>query len=243
MIGYKILTENNFSPIIRSSNPVLPVGFTLPYTLPKVKLDMSDAECGEGWNFSKTIKEAFDICRIVGRYGIHNIYKVEGSADSIIRGNKIRCSQLTILDRISSEELEEPNDKNKELFEWLYLKRETESKEIIKEEFLKTLEIKKLKFDVEFFTLDNFNDYYKNYYNYYNCNNFYNNNYAYYKDYYYYYRYRYYYYIIESFFESNIAFRKSLIKAYKYGMRKIKFIEKEMKILIFTKTNLPSFDD
>ena len=218
---------------------------------------MSDKECGEGWNFSKTIKEAFKISRIVGHYGIHNIYKVEGSADSIIREDKIRCSQLTILDKISLEELEEPNDKNKELFEWLYLKRETESKEIIKEELLKTLEIKKLKFDVEFFSLDNYNDYYYNNYFYYyyynnliiiiifsyydnNHNNYYydNNHFNYY--YYYYYHFNY---ILESLFEPNTAFRKSLIKAYKYGMRKIKFIEKEKKILIFTKTNLPSVDD
>jgi len=225
MNGYKVLTQDNVPPI-QGGKPLFPLNATYPIVLPKVDLDISEEDCASGWNFCADTKTTLSVTKITGKFGLNNrIYKVTGSSDSIIRKNKIRCSQLTINSLVTDFEefklVEEPSNKQKELFEWFNLTRKPINNLIIKTCLLKTLKIKDMS-DWSVVIHNNYNNYNYNYYN--NYNNYYNN----------YNNYNscnyYYYWISESLLELNPNFRKSMILAYIYGMQQIRF-ESDKKIL------------
>jgi len=241
MKGFKILTEDYRSPI-QGGKPLLTSTTKLPFTLPKVELDTSDNECGAGWNFCKTIPQAIKIAKLVNRYGLNKIYEVEGSKDSIVRDSKCRCSELTLVSQVTKCDFE-PNGKNAELQEWLDLEEKEENKQEIEKSLLETLKIKGLDdWIVEFKEKV---DYYNNYNNY---NNYYNNYYNYYNNYYYnynYYNYNYYNnydynYIAKSLFEPNTNYRTELINAYVHQMRQLRFDINNKKLLVWTKSQLPT---
>jgi len=49
--GYKVLTHD-YRPPIQGGEPLLTANTPLPFTLPKIKLDESDNECGHsGWHY------------------------------------------------------------------------------------------------------------------------------------------------------------------------------------------------
>ena len=56
--GWKVFTNNGRSPI-QGGDPVW--DGTLPYDLPPVRLDTSDAECAEGWNYCNSLAAALRI--------------------------------------------------------------------------------------------------------------------------------------------------------------------------------------
>jgi hypothetical protein len=80
-------------------------GETLPFVLPTVTLDTSSADCAGGWNYTDSLATALKIGRFwpTGRPNV--CLEVAPSADAIVRGDKHRCSQLTILRRVELAEV------------------------------------------------------------------------------------------------------------------------------------------
>jgi hypothetical protein len=91
---YKIWTHDFRSPL--QGGEQLWDG-SVPFELPKVKLDTSDAECGAGWNFVESIEQGFQIAGMwpTGRPSVASI--VEANGDAIQRGNKWRSSNLKVV--------------------------------------------------------------------------------------------------------------------------------------------------
>jgi hypothetical protein len=224
MLGYKILHPDNCSPI-KTDKSLFSVDAKLPLMLPKVPLDTSDKECGAGWNFCSTVKDAIDIAKLFSIKGVNRIYKVQGSSDSIKRGLKIRCSELTIISPIGVDDFVncEPNGKEKELFDWLVYDRKFDERLILK--YLnETLKIKGMDdWKIIIYNNNYYNDYYYNNNNYYHYNH-YNN-------------YYYYYYVLESLFEPNQQFKQLLIQAYKAGMLQLKFNNYEKHLIVWSDLN------
>jgi len=58
MTGWKI-TTHDYRPPLQGGDPIF--GGTFPQVLAPVEVDESDAECGAGWNFCRTIADGFPI--------------------------------------------------------------------------------------------------------------------------------------------------------------------------------------
>lgn len=93
MEGYKVLTHD-YRPPVQGGEPVWD---GKRKTLDKVRLDTGPDECAAGWNFCADAKTAFRIAGLWpdGRPSV--LLRVKGSRDTIRRGDKLRCSRLTIL--------------------------------------------------------------------------------------------------------------------------------------------------
>jgi hypothetical protein len=102
-IGYKILTHDYRSPI-QGGVPVWD-GRDLPFTLPTVRLDTSEADCAAGWNYTSDLATALRISGFWPDGRPAACFVVEPSADAIERGDKRRCSQLTLIRRCSDDEI------------------------------------------------------------------------------------------------------------------------------------------
>src|SRR5579863_3122125 len=82
---YKLWTHDFCSPI-QGGKPVW--DGSLPFTLPPVTLDISDVECGAGWNFTDNLAKGFKIAGLWpnGRPSLVSI--VEPTDDMIQRKDK-----------------------------------------------------------------------------------------------------------------------------------------------------------
>ncbi len=100
---YKILTHN-YRPPVQGGQPIWD-GVTLPFALPPVKLDTGLEDCAAGWNYTGSLADALRIAHLWpdGRPSLA-LY-VEPSSDAVTRGDKSRCSQLTIVGRVPFEEV------------------------------------------------------------------------------------------------------------------------------------------
>jgi len=99
MQGYKVFTHDLCSPI-QGGAPVW--NGTLPFELPKVKLDRSKQQCAEGWNFVQDIKTGLFIAGLWPNGRPSRVFVVK-SKSAIKRGNKYRTQQLTILEEVDEE--------------------------------------------------------------------------------------------------------------------------------------------
>jgi hypothetical protein len=102
-MAFKVLTHD-YRPPVRAGDPVWD-GETLPFDLPKVKLDTGADECAAGWNYTEDLSAAMRIAGLWPNGRPACCLVVEPSADAITRGRKSRCSQLTILRRCTDEEI------------------------------------------------------------------------------------------------------------------------------------------
>ncbi len=102
--GFKVLTHD-YRPPILGGDPIWD-GETLPFTLPKVRLDVGPAECAAGWNYTTDLASALQIAGLWPDGHPACCLHVEASDDAITRGEKSRCSQLTIVGLASRAELE-----------------------------------------------------------------------------------------------------------------------------------------
>src|SRR3990167_194321 len=96
---FKIFTHDWKSPI-QGGEPLNITSF--PHILPKVSVDISSNECGEGWNYTKTLIEAV---RIVGYWPTGRpaqITVVQPLDKEFERGRKCRTAQLEII-RLATE--------------------------------------------------------------------------------------------------------------------------------------------
>jgi hypothetical protein len=96
---YKIFTHDFCSPL-QKGKPVW--DGSVPFDLPQVALDTSDAECAAGWNFVDSIGGGFKIAGMwpTGRPAV--VAVVQANGDAIHRNNKWRSSTLKIT-RIARE--------------------------------------------------------------------------------------------------------------------------------------------
>ena len=106
MIGYKVLTHDLRSPV-RSGEPLCDYALALPFRLPRVALDTSDAECAAGWNFTKNGAAALRIAGFWPDGRSSRVFEVEASDDAIERGDKCRASSLTLTKEVSAGQISE----------------------------------------------------------------------------------------------------------------------------------------
>ena len=100
--GWKVFTRDWRSPI-QGGAPVC--NGTFPFTLPTVTLDMSDRECGAGWNYTATIAEALTIGGMWPDGYPSRVVAVQASTDAIQRGSKRRTRQITLLREATNNEI------------------------------------------------------------------------------------------------------------------------------------------
>ena len=101
--GYKILTYD-YRPPLQGGDPLWD-GTTLPYVLPKVRLDTSAEDCAAGYNFTADLPTALRIAGLWPNGRPSCCLHVEASKDTIARGDKHRCSELTIVSRVERAEV------------------------------------------------------------------------------------------------------------------------------------------
>ena len=99
---FKIFTHDFKSPL--QGGDVIWDG-SLPFDLPKVRLDTSDTKCGAGWNFVDSIATGFRIAGMwpAGRPSI--VALVEPGGDAIQRKDKWRSSTLRIRNLASESQI------------------------------------------------------------------------------------------------------------------------------------------
>ena len=103
MTGWKILTHD-WRPPIQGGDPLCD-GTIFPVTLPKVTLDTGGARCAPGWNFTRDIETGLRIANFWGGGRTRRVCLAEPSADWVERGDKLRCSQLTLVREATEEEI------------------------------------------------------------------------------------------------------------------------------------------
>ncbi len=103
MTHFKVLTSD-YRPPLQGGKPIWD-GVTLPFTLPSVTLDRSDAECSNGWNYTDDLATALRIAGLwpTGRPSV--ALMVEPAADGIARGEKRRASSLTLVRQATDDEI------------------------------------------------------------------------------------------------------------------------------------------
>ena len=99
---YKILTHT-WRPPVQGGDPLC--DGVLPVTLPTVTLDTSRDKCGAGYNYCDSLVTAATIAGFWPDGWPACCLVVEPSADKIRRGNKRRCSQLTIQRLCTDDEI------------------------------------------------------------------------------------------------------------------------------------------
>ena len=94
---YKVLTYDLRSPI-QGGDPIW--DGDIPVTLPEVSVDMSDACCGQGWNFCRKAHTALQIAGLWPDGRPSRLFIVEPTVTVIERGNKCRAAQIRIVEEI-----------------------------------------------------------------------------------------------------------------------------------------------
>lgn len=98
MQAYKVLTSDLRSPI-QGGEPVFD-GRT-PFELPRVEVDTSDEECGEGWNACREPATALLIGGLWPHGRPSRLFVVETSDPVVERGNKVRAATWTITEEVT----------------------------------------------------------------------------------------------------------------------------------------------
>ena len=101
--GYKILTHD-WKPPIQGGEPLC--NGILPITLPTVKLDKGQDECSYGYNYTGSLATAAKIAGFWPTGWPSKCLVVSSSKDAIERGNKRRCSQITLERLCTLEEIQ-----------------------------------------------------------------------------------------------------------------------------------------
>ena len=102
---YKIVTHD-LRPPLQSGDPIWD-GKTLPFILPTVRLDTSDAECGSGWNYVSDLATGFRIAGLWPTGRPSRVLIVEPDNTHLQRNDKCRAASLTILREAAITEIEE----------------------------------------------------------------------------------------------------------------------------------------
>lgn len=105
---YKIFTHD-WRPPLRGGERVTD-GESFPVELPAVRLDTSDAECAAGWNFVDDLSHGLVVAGLWRNGRPRVACEVSPSTDFIRRGNKLRCSQLTLMRQLPEDEVNEGID-------------------------------------------------------------------------------------------------------------------------------------
>ena len=101
--GWKIVTHD-YRPPVQGGEPVWD-GTTLPWTLPAVSLDTSEAEYGTGWHYCADLATALAVARLWPTGWPSVPVRIEASQDALPRGRKYRASQLAIVRRATDAEI------------------------------------------------------------------------------------------------------------------------------------------
>jgi hypothetical protein len=102
--GFKMLTSG-LRPPLRGGKPMF--DGTFPVTLPTVKLDRSDAECGNGgYHFCADLATCIKIAGL-WRTGRPNVAVLVEADDALVRGDKIRAASLRFLRFATTDEWRE----------------------------------------------------------------------------------------------------------------------------------------
>lgn len=101
--GWKIFNSDLTSPV--QNAPAVWDG-SLPFTLPKVALDTSGADCGSGWNYCPRMADAIKISGLWRTGRPSYIVQVEPVGTVVHRKEKSRSDQLQLLRYCTSAELE-----------------------------------------------------------------------------------------------------------------------------------------
>ena len=104
MKGYKLIAADGSAPLQRGE-PFWDT-VTFPFELPKTKLDISDADCGEGWNFCRDIATAARIAGLWRNGEPRHVVVVESLGRVVERGDKCRAEGLRILKPASTRTME-----------------------------------------------------------------------------------------------------------------------------------------
>ena len=102
---YKVLTHD-LCPPLRGGDPLL--DGELPFTTPKVHLDLSGNECGRdgGWHFTDNLATAFRIAGLWPNGCPARAFEIEPADDAIQRGNKWRASSVTFTRELDLGDIE-----------------------------------------------------------------------------------------------------------------------------------------
>src|SRR5882672_8174242 len=101
--GFKVLTHHFCSPL-QGGGPVWD-GIALPHALPMVALDTGDHDCGVGWSYCSSIKDALLIGGLWPAGRPSTVFEVQAGADAIQRGKKRRSSMLKLVRQCTPEEI------------------------------------------------------------------------------------------------------------------------------------------
>jgi hypothetical protein len=99
---WKLLTSD-LRPPIQGGGPLF--DGQLPYLLPEVDVNSTDAECGRGWNFVRNIETGFSIAGMWRTRRPNAVLLVEPSDGWVERGNKCRAAQLNLVRHATDEEI------------------------------------------------------------------------------------------------------------------------------------------
>lgn len=105
MTGWKVLTHD-CRPPVRGGDPIWD-GVTLPHTLPEVRLNVGPQECADGWHYTASAAGALKLSGLWPDGRPSRLLLVQPSDDWIERGDRRRCSQLTIVREATDRELRE----------------------------------------------------------------------------------------------------------------------------------------
>ena len=105
MTGYKVLTHD-YRPPLQGGDPIWD-GVTLPYQLPPVVLDESEADCAPGWHYCEHLADAFQLCGLWPSGWPSEAVVVEPGPERVERGAKARAASLTIVRRATDGEIED----------------------------------------------------------------------------------------------------------------------------------------
>jgi len=94
---FRVFTHDLQSPIY-PSGPVW--NGSLPYRLPAVKVDTSDAECAPGWHACRTLGEAMQISAAWHDGRPCRAFRVNRPYRLVERGTKVRAASWTIVEEI-----------------------------------------------------------------------------------------------------------------------------------------------
>ena len=99
--AYKVFTHDFRSPI-QGGDPVW--DGSVPFSLPRVKVDSTNSPCGAGWNACHNLRDALRIGGLwpSGRPSV--VARVE-IAGALLRGDKVRCAEMDIVEILSENEV------------------------------------------------------------------------------------------------------------------------------------------
>ena len=103
MTNWKLLTHD-YRPPIQGGEPIWD-GTTLPFKLPRVKVNKGRAECAPGWNSVRDLAAGMRIAGLWPSGRPSAILVVEPTGTVVERGDKTRSSGLTILRRATDAEI------------------------------------------------------------------------------------------------------------------------------------------